>query len=101
MIVCGHTVRILRYIFQITNLRCISTSFFTDPGTPLFKKFCRASKTAGSTFGFAAPLDRTNSGANFTTAESIQQHITQNLKRNLILVSYYHTLGQVTTTANI
>jgi hypothetical protein len=36
---------------------------------------------AASTFGFRTPLDRTNSGASFTTSESIQQHINCNLGR--------------------
>jgi hypothetical protein len=44
---------------------------------------------AGSTFGFGAPLDRTNSGANFTIAENIQQHINPNLKKSKFL-HYIH-----------
>lgn len=65
-------------LFWTTYLRRISTSFFTESGNPLFRKFCRASTVAASTFGFRTPRDRTNSGASFTS-ESIQQHINCNL----------------------
>ena len=71
----------LRHVFWITYLRCISTSFFNESGNPLFKKFCRASTVAASTFDFRATLDCTNNGASFTTSERIQQHINCNLER--------------------
>lgn len=69
------------HVFWITYLRCISTNFFNESGNPLFKKFCRASTVAASTFDFCATRDCTNSGASFTKSESIQQHINCNLER--------------------
>jgi len=91
-----------RHIFWITYLRCISTSFFSESGNPLFKKFCRASTVAASTFDFRAALDCTNSGASFTTSENIQQHINCNLvrrKRKKLLdhiCGHSHKVWQVT-----